>query len=165
VHLYSVSNLAKLHDADRKQIKNWAYYFSDYLNSKAISPKGIDNYNIEFVNPAIYNYRHALELYLKHILIRKINSLPNEGKIHNLTVLYSEFKELLSESFKVTLPRWFENIILAFVDFDPTGTTFRYGTSIKSDEMFIDLYHIKKMMTWFAESIHNVDAEINNNHR
>ncbi len=258
---YSVSDIAKLLDVDRKLIKDWAYHFSDYLNSKANPPKGIereftsddlctlsyvlmyweddpdienikyglnsdsqfeypftqiaieatpifrefseefvdsnawmiggmaeiqekitladsykkagdtlvhngiDDYNIDFIYPAIFNYRHAIELYLKHILIGKINTLPNEGKIHNLKVLYTEFKELLSESFNVTPPRWFENIILAFVDFDPTGTTFRYGTSIKSDEMFIDLYHIKKMMTWFAESIHNVDAEIKNNHR
>jgi hypothetical protein len=45
---------------------------------------------------------------------------------------------------------------------DPTGTTSRYGTSIKSNEMFVDLYHIKKMITSFADSIHNVDAEIKN---
>jgi hypothetical protein len=39
---YSVSDVAKLLNVERKLIKDWAYHFSDYLNSKANPPKGIE---------------------------------------------------------------------------------------------------------------------------
>jgi hypothetical protein len=53
-------------------------------------------------------------------------------------------------------PNWFENIILAFNDFDPFGVTFRYAVPIGKDEIFIDLVHIKKLMNWFDESIERI---------
>ncbi len=121
---------------------------------------GIDDYNIDFIYPAIYNYRHATELYIKHILKERITTLPNDGNIHSLKILYYELKNILSELFKTEPPRWFENIIFAFDDFDPNGTTFRYGITTKRDEIFIDLHHLKKMMDWFSKSIHNIDREI-----
>lgn len=122
---------------------------------------GIEDNNTDFIYPAIYNYRHATELYLKHLLKNRTRFLPNEGNIHSLSVLYAEFKVLLLELFELVPPKWIENIILAFDDFDPNGTTFRYGISIKKDEIFIDLNHLMKMMEWFSNAIHNIQNEIN----
>ncbi|MGJ8736338.1 hypothetical protein [Zobellia laminariae] len=114
---------------------------------------GIENVEIrEIIYPTIYNYRHATELYLKVIL-------PNETG-HDLKKLYNKVKILLKNKFDVIPPKWFENIINAFHDFDPGGTTFRYGIKIDNDEMFIDLIHLQKMMKWFSESIHQIEKRL-----
>lgn len=103
----------------------------------------------DIIYPAIYNYRHATELYLKS-LIKK------EKETHKLKDLY----EILIRIIGFNLPKWFENLILAFDDFDPYGTTFRYAIPIGKDEMFIDLIHIKKLMDWFDESIERIGIRI-----
>jgi DNA-binding transcriptional MerR regulator len=111
-----------------------------------------DEENVNFIYPAIYNYRHATELFLKAVLSIDNSQKPQKGKTHNLQLLYKDFKDLLSKRFYAIPPKWFENIILAFDDFDPNGTTFRYGVMISKDEMIVDLLHIKKLMGWFTES-------------
>lgn len=102
----------------------------------------------ELLYPVIYNYRHATELYLKAIL------LPTQ-KNHNLKALFQDLRELLAQKYSVVIPSWFENVILAFDDFDPSSTTFRYGdTGVFSHstrnrgEFWIDLHHLKRLMAW-----------------
>lgn len=112
-----------------------------------------DEENKELIYPAIYNYRHATELYLKSVL-------PKYDNTHRLQKLYEDFKTLLQNSFNTTPPNWFENIIIAFDEFDPSGTTFRYGVQKDNGELFIDLIHIKKLINWFSESIHNIKARL-----
>lgn len=107
----------------------------------------------DIIYPAIYNYRHAIELYLKS-LIKK------EKQTHDLKKLYEFVKEILTKKIGVEPPKWFENLILAFDDFDPSGTTFRYAIPIGKDEMFIDLVHIKKLMNWLDESIERIGNRI-----
>ncbi|MEO8253462.1 MAG: hypothetical protein ABI554_03670 [Flavobacterium sp.] len=127
------------------------------LAGDVLIKKGIDDYNKDFIYPAIYNYRHATELYLKSIISEHQNNLPKNGKVHNLEILYKEVNRILKDRFGIIPPKWFENIVFAFNEFDPEGTTFRYGIKINNDEMFIDLHHIKKMMDWFSQSIHKVN--------
>jgi hypothetical protein len=50
-----------------------------------------------------------------------------------------------------------ENLILAFHDFDPSSTTFRYGdpgvfshSTGDRGEFWFDLPHTKKLMGWMA---------------
>lgn len=107
----------------------------------------------DIIYPAIYNYRHATELYLKSLIAK-------EKETHDLKKLYEIVKELLINEIRVNPPKWFENLILAFDDFDPYGTTFRYAIPIGKDEMFIDLIHIKKLMNWFDESIERIRKRI-----
>ena len=112
-----------------------------------------DDTNREIIYPAIYNYRHATELYLKALS-------PINKETHDLLKLYGKVKEILKQEFDTIPPKWFENIIIAFNDFDPYGTTFRYGIPLGKDEMFIDLIHIKKVMSWFSESIRRIKQKI-----
>ena len=114
---------------------------------------GIDEEEIDVIYPAIYNYRHATELYIKS-LIKK------EKETHDLKLLYGIIKEILIKKIGVKPPKWFENLIFAFHDFDPYGITFRYAIPIGKDEMFIDLVHIKKLMDWFDESIEKISERI-----
>jgi hypothetical protein len=116
------------------------------------------------VLPSLYNYRHAIELYLKHIIRDRLNSLPKEGNIHNLKLILNEFNLFMKEVFKTEPPLWFKNFVLAFHDFDPYGTSFRYGAGLKNDEFFINKEHIRKMMGLFSSSIHNIEHEKNKNH-
>lgn len=93
--------------------------------------------------PVIYNYRHATELYLKTII-------GNYKQSHDLSYLFNKLKELLKKEFNTSVPEWFENIIAALNDFDPGGTTFRYGGSLKKDEIFIDFIQLKTLMNWLS---------------
>lgn len=107
------------------------------------------NEESELLYPIIFNYRHAVELYLKSIL-------SNKKKTHDLLKLYQRFKILLQKEFETTPPDWFENIIFTFNDFDPAGEVFRYGEDILRDEMLVDLSHLKLKMSWLAESFQNI---------
>jgi len=110
----------------------------------------------DIIYPAIYNYRHATELYLKSLISK-------EKETHDLKLLYEIVKELLVKKNKVGIPKWFENLIFAFNDFDPGGITLRYASPIVKDEIFIELIHIKKLMNWFDESIERIFEFENSN--
>lgn len=99
--------------------------------------------------PAIYNYRHATELYLKAVF-------GSAKQTHNLKVLFEKFEESIKEKYDHDCPDWFKNIILTFDTFDPSGTTFRYGGNTNSDEVFIDFIQMKTLMGWMAESFQNI---------
>ncbi len=95
----------------------------------------------ELIYPVIYNYRHATELYLK-------DAVQPKKLDHNLVWLLQEFKMQLTTEFNAALPQWFENIVLAFDDFDPGSIAFRYGGAsfTKQDEVWVDLPHMKTNM-------------------
>jgi len=111
-----------------------------------------DETNREIIYPAIYNYRHATELYLKSLIRKK-------KETHDLLILYEIVKNILVKDLGIKPPKWFENIIFAYNDFDPFGVNFRYAIPIGKDEIFIDLIHIKKMMNWFDEAIERISEE------
>lgn len=75
---------------------------------------------IELFCPAIFCYRHAIELFLKSIVVPKNTN-------HKLDVLYTAFEKLILKEFKTETPKWFSDLVLALHDFDPGSTTFRYG--------------------------------------
>ena len=103
----------------------------------------------ELFCPAVYNYRHATELYMKAITGKYKHS-------HDLLYLFGKLKKLLEEEFNTTIPNWFKNIIVAFNDFDPGGTTFRYGGYLEKGEMFIDFIQLKTLMDWLSQSFENI---------
>jgi hypothetical protein len=105
----------------------------------------------ELIYPVIYNYRHATELYLKA-------TVANYREDHDLSWLLQEFKKVMKSEFDSTPPKWFENVILAFNDFDPNSTTFRYGgfAPFLQGEVWVDLVHMKTLMGWLAQSFQNI---------
>lgn len=105
----------------------------------------------ELFQPAIYNYRHATELYIKAIIGEQIN--------HNLLDLTERLKIVLKTEFNAVLPEWFENIIKAFDYSDPNGTAFRYGITVPNDELYADMRHIKTLMNWLSKSFKRIKAE------
>lgn len=102
--------------------------------------------------PAIYNYRHATELYIKSIIGKYKQS-------HDLIYLLDKLKLYLRKKFDSEIPQWFENIILVFNDFDPNGTTFRYGGNSNKDEVFLDFTQVKTLMEWLSKSFENIKSK------
>jgi len=105
----------------------------------------------ELFQPAIYNYRHATELYIK--------AITGEKFTHNLPGLMQKLKLILKTEFNSVPPEWFENIIEAFDYSDPKGTAFRYGTTVPKDEMYVDMKHVKTLMDWLSESFRRIKTE------
>jgi hypothetical protein len=91
------------------------------------------------VCPAIYNYRHATELYLKAIT-------GYYDARHNLQKLYSRLAKLVKTEFNEPIPDWFKNVFDVFHEFDPGGTSFRYGGDISGGEVFVDFRQLKTLM-------------------
>lgn len=108
----------------------------------------------KYISPILYQYRHAIELYLKYAIV-------TEEKTHDLLQLYSKFKSRIADEFREDIPSWFENIILAFDRVDKSGTIFRYGGQISGDDILVDLNHIKAMIDRFAKSINNISKHTN----
>ncbi|SHJ68373.1 hypothetical protein SAMN02745216_02085 [Desulfatibacillum alkenivorans DSM 16219] len=102
----------------------------------------------ELVNPILFNYRHATELYLKA-------TIGKWKKTHDLVELQKEFIEILKSEFDATLPKWFSDIVLVFNEFDPKGTTFRYGGRAPR-EVWVDVRHIKTLMGWMSKSFRRI---------
>ena len=101
--------------------------------------------------PAIYNYRHATELYIKTVTGEEIN--------HNLRNLMAKLKTVLKNEFNSSPPEWFENIIEAFDYSDPKGEAFRYGVTVPKDELYADMKHIKILMDWLSDSFKRIKNE------
>lgn len=122
-----------------------------HAGDKLIDLANEDDEERELFCPAIYNYRHATELYLKAII--------GEQKSHDLLSLLAELKKLLKSEFNAVTPAWFDRIIVSFNNVDPYGTAFRYGNLSSDDCMFVDMLHVKKLMNMVAEAFKTIKEE------
>lgn len=110
----------------------------------------------ELLYPVMFNYRHAIELYLKAVL-------PAATKGHELRPLWEKLRVHLKHTYKVQAPMWFENLIFWLDDFDPESTTFRYSdTQVYSrstrdgGEFWFDLPHARELMQLAAHSFQRI---------
>lgn len=103
-------------------------------------------YPHELDYPIFFNYRHALELYLK--ILTKFVFTNNEDKKnkHNLADLISN----LELQYGAKLPDWMKARLHDFHKIDKGSTTFRYAGSVPSDAndqyIWIDLFQLKTVM-------------------
>jgi hypothetical protein len=84
------------------------------------------------VNPAVFLYRHYLELTLKDIIFRT-RRLEHEGdgfpKTHSLKVLWAQAKRLLLKHYGGDSPKeiaYLDPFFLEFHEHDPNSMAFRY---------------------------------------
>lgn len=103
-------------------------------------------YPHELDYPIFFNYRHALELYLK--ILTKFVFTNNEDKKnkHDLADLISN----LELQYGAKLPDWMKARLHDFHKIDKGSTTFRYAESVPSDAndqyIWIDLFQLKTVM-------------------
>ena len=114
---------------------------------------GNDHYEQrELFQPAMFAYRHALELYIK--------SITGEEISHDLKYLFSKVVHLVRQKWSQELPAWLHEIINSFDTVDPQSTAFRYGTTLSTEELYADLTHIKAMMVWVQNIFANVKVAL-----
>lgn len=96
----------------------------------------------ELFQPALYSYRHAIELYLK--------AFQKSYKTHNLENLQTRLSKILKDEYNAFTPPWFNSLIESFQEVDPKSTSFRYGIVETDEELYVDLKHLKIMMNWLS---------------
>ena len=112
----------------------------------------------DLVSPVMYLYRHAIELYLKHIV-----SPPQRN--HSLGSLLEGFCEHIRSKYGEKVPAWVTRPISELATFDPGSDLFRYGQTRPIDrslrvanhgEFWVDLRAISKDMDRIAELFRRV---------
>ena len=134
--------------ADRAYLAASYKLAGDTLVEKAMR----DEMERELICPILFNYRHAIELYLKDATNTNLQS-------HDLNILSQKFKALLQTEYNTLPPLWFEEIIQTFIDFDAYGDAFRYGGYHMNSEVFINLRHLKTKMNWFVNPFQKINAD------
>ena len=142
------------------------YYDAANLLLDAIKKQRIEDYAL--TNPALFLFRHALELVLKAILERRPGGAPAG---HDLAVLLQHLQGFAKDRFNQDVPEWIVRRIEEFAEIDPGSTAFRYGkdryegkgstpTSI-AEEVYVGLPHLqavmKELYTALAHAIDRMD--------
>lgn len=110
----------------------------------------------ELLYPVLYNYRHALELYLKA-------AVAPTRRSHDFRGLVKLFRCVVFERLGVEVPGWILDRLNEFHDVDARSTTFRYpeaGVVLESGrlqgEVWVDLHRLKLVMTHLEEAFASV---------
>lgn len=143
------------------------YYDAANLLLEAIKKQRIEDYAL--TNPALFLFRHALELVLKTILEQTAEGPPKNE--HNLSALLARVQNFAKDRFNQDVPEWIVRRIEEFAEIDPGSTAFRYGkdryegkgstpTSI-AEEVYVGLPHLqavmKELYTALAHAIDRMD--------
>lgn len=126
----------------------------------------------ELTLPALYAYRHAIELGLKSTLAAYGRvfgvDCPDVHMTHSLKILWNAFQRLLDA---ISVPdegeanRAARRVVMAFHEWDSQGDAFRYamrrsGTTIVLREEHIDLLQLRDVMEGFKNFLGGVDGAL-----
>lgn len=104
----------------------------------------------ELLYPVLFNYRHAVELYLKALV-------QPQKRNHDLGNLLNQLENLLANHHATEMPKWFGNLIKEFIQYDPRATTFRYpGKTSASEELIVDLPQLQHQMDILSQVFHRI---------
>ncbi len=127
---------------------------------------------LELTLPALYAYRHAIELGLKWTLVTYRQALdvdyPAVHATHSLKDLWDAFQRLLdavSYAGEEEGNRAAKRVVMAFHEWDKQGDAFRYavrtnGRLIPLREEQIDLVRLRDVMEGFANFLGGVDGAL-----
>lgn len=102
----------------------------------------------KLANPALYLYRHSIELTIKSLIGPAV-------KGHNLAALADRFESTVWERFGQEVPGWITARLKEIAAIDPNSTAFRYSQNydkqLKRDvpvdgELHVDLGHLQDAM-------------------
>jgi HEPN domain-containing protein len=111
----SLSAFAGIRSMVRGTIQETAH---QYINAANVIINAIKHDEIEdfrLAHPALFLYRHAVELMLKAVV-------PNAGKVHHLDKLADRFKDFVKAEFGEDLPRWLMDRLRELAQIDPNST-------------------------------------------
>lgn len=136
-----------------------------YFDAAHLLLDGIRKHNLEdykLANPALFLYRHSLELLIKDVLGVTIAT-------HDLTKLKNQLEVLAKQKTAKPLPRWISARIDEIISIDPSSTFFRYGETnfdrkkncnVEIDDQIIDAHHLQRAMLALYSAIANEIPEI-----
>ncbi|HEY9628095.1 MAG TPA: MerR family transcriptional regulator [Coleofasciculaceae cyanobacterium] len=110
-------------------------YAGDSLLEEAIKT----DYTYELIHPICFNYRHAIEVYLKTLL------LPKSYDGHDFLRLVNACKA----RYKAEFAEWVVDRLTEFDQIDPKSDAFRYAdsqSSLHSEEEVVDLRQLRSVV-------------------
>jgi hypothetical protein len=120
-------------------------YAADTLVAEALNSQAA--YNL--ASPILYNYRHAVELYLKI-------ATGCEERTHDIGSL----ADLLTKGSKRKLSRWAQLFFDQWRALDKSSTTFRYGERWPSDEIWVDLRQLRFVTNVLCKELESIIDEL-----
>jgi len=120
---------------------------ADAIVEKALASSDL---SYEYAYPALYLYRHVIELYLKMIVRPK-------KLTHGILDLAVEFEKLVRSEMKLVVPKWAMDHLRSFAEMDPSSQTFRYAEDKKGNrimvegEFVVSYGHMRKIMDVLTE--------------
>jgi hypothetical protein len=127
---------------------------------EAILSKNVADYTVAY--PALFLYRHAIELVLKC-------ALGGDLKGHRLDDLADEFARRCKDQHGQDVPAWIISRLEEIAEVDPNSTAFRYaenlGPKLKKDvpidaDFHVNLRHLQRSMTVLHEALSGVIGKI-----
>lgn len=127
------------------------YFDAANLLLEAIKKQRIEDYAL--TNPALFLFRHALELVLKAVLELRVEKVP---QTHDLVALLKHLQRLAKDKYRQDVPDWIISRIGEFAAIDPGSMAFRYAqdrydgkgsrpTSVAA-ETYVGLPHLQRSM-------------------
>lgn len=122
------------------------YFDAAYLLLESINRNQWEDYKL--VNPALYLFRHALELQVKALI-------GASAKTHDLAVLADQLDSRAFAQDGAKAPEWIVARLKEFAAVDPGSTSFRYAQTydrpLRKDvevdgEVYINLCHLQRAM-------------------
>ena len=126
----------------------------------AILAKEVADYTV--ANPALFLYRHAIELVLKC-------AIGDDRRGHKLDVLGDELARRCRDQHGQDVPGWITDRLKEIAKVDPNSTAFRYAENrdpkLKMDvpietDFHVDLRHLRRSMTVLYETLNGVIGKI-----
>jgi len=123
----------------------------DSLVTKALADADL---SYEMAYPIMFQYRHAIELYLKLVL-------PCAKRNHKLPELIADLDQLVQERFEQALPQWVKDRLNEFHEIDPNSTSFRYGdvlhkNSFASGEWWVEFDRVRQTVGLIAAGLERI---------
>jgi len=141
------------------------YFDAAHMLLESIKRGDWEDYKL--VNPALFLYRHSLELLVKGLL----GSAP---KTHDLAALADELSQAYFDRWQRPVPGWIIERLKEMAAIDPGSTAFRYGENydraLKADvppvpsAMYVSLPHLQRAMLTLNAALRGEIAEIARDH-
>lgn len=110
----------------------------------------LSDLSYELAYPALYLYRHALELYLK-LIVQPVTPT------HGIAKLAGQFEAIVRSKLQQQLPDWVMDRLREFADIDPESQAFRYTKDRKGQQMqvpgewWVSFRHLRRTMNGLVD--------------
>lgn len=141
------------------------YFDAAHMLLESIKRGDWEDYKL--VNPALFLYRHSLELLVKGLLGRA-------SRTHDLAALADEFSVAYLARWQTPVPSWIIERLKEIAAIDPGSTAFRYGENfdpvLKADvppvpsAMYVSVPHLQRAMLTLNAALRGAIADVAKNH-